>query len=199
MKIKKIIVFLLSLALLSFSGVQAQQNKTQQGMHEAGTGLESTSSDQGGQQQGKGQDESQGQGESRRSKVANSVQKMLQIAERNEGIGQQIRTVAQSQNRIQEEAEESLDAAKQRRGFMKFLIGPDYEKINKTKEKIQKHEENIKELENLKNDIENQEDVNLLENQIQVLKNAKQEIQSEVKEVESGFSLFGWMNRFFNR
>jgi hypothetical protein len=176
-------------------GANTTNTQGQQGVHEPGTGLEDDSSGQGAQQEGA----DQGQGESRRSKVANSVQAMLQIAERNEGVGEQIRVVAQNQNQIQEEAEDSLNSAQQRRGFMKFLIGPDYGALNQTKEKLQKYEENINELEDLKENIENDEDRNLLENEIQTLKDAKQEIEEDVEEASSGFSLFGWMNRIFNR
>lgn len=48
------------------------------------------------------------QGETSRAQVANAVQEMLQVAERNEEFGQQIKTIAQNHNQNQEKIEASL-------------------------------------------------------------------------------------------
>ena len=46
--------------------------------------------------------------EQRRSQVANAVHEMLQVAERNGGIGEQVRVIAQAQNQNQEQLRKQM-------------------------------------------------------------------------------------------
>ena len=135
----------------------------------------------------------------RRSQVANSVQEMLKVAERNAGIGQQIRTVAQTQNQIQEQAEEAIQEAQKRSKFTKFLIGPNYGRLKQVEEGLGINTEQLKELKELKNQVENSEDVAILEQEIFKMEQIRTDLELEVKNEKKGFSLFGWMNRLFSK
>ncbi len=138
-----------------------------------------------------------GNGIQRRSQVANAVQEILQIANRNGGIGQQVREIAQAQNQEFEGAEASLTRAQERSGFAKFFIGPNYGKINDGQQRMERVQEKIQELNQLKAQLSNSGDQQLLEQHIQNLEQVKTELQNQLQEEQKGFSLLGWLFRAF--
>jgi len=135
--------------------------------------------------------------EQRRSQVANAVQEMLQVAERNGGIGQQVRTIAQNQNQNQEKIEASLQKVQSRSGFAKFFVGPNYGEINNAKKMLEQNREQIQQLNQIKNQLVNQGDQQQLTEQIQVLEQANLQIENSLGTAQKGFSLLGWMFRWF--
>ncbi|HRY60070.1 MAG TPA: hypothetical protein P5096_01690 [Patescibacteria group bacterium] len=136
-------------------------------------------------------------GVQRRSRVATAVQEMLQIADRNGGIGQQVREIAQAQNQEFEDAEASLTRAQERTGFVKFFIGPNYGKIYDAEKRMERVQERIQELIQLKTQLSNSGDQQLLQQHIQNLEQVKTELQNKLQEEQKGFSLFGWAFRLF--
>lgn len=134
----------------------------------------------------------------RRSRVANAVQEMLQVANRNGGIGQQVKTIAQTQTQNQEKLETSLQKVQSRSSFSKFFVGPNYGEINNAKKILEQNKEQIKQLNQVKNQLSNQGDAQNLTQQIQTLEQANLEIESSLGTAQKGFSLFGWMFRAFS-
>ena len=199
---KVLIASLCCVFLFSCNLVLAQQSQGQQGGQDITPELY-----QGDGQEGQGADDQSGQGaqmgsgtsEVRRSRVANAVQSMLEVAERNQGIGQQVRNITQNQVQVQEQAEEALEKAQERKGFMKFLIGPDYSQLKTVEDRLEQHNQNLEELKVLKEDIEDDADATLFDDQIKVMETIKGELENSIEENSAGFSLFGWMNRMFNR
>lgn len=137
--------------------------------------------------------------EQRRSQVANAVQEMLKVADRNGGIGQQVKVIAQNQNQNQEKIEESLKKAQDRSAFAKFIVGPNYGEINKAKKLLDQNREQIKELNQVKNQLIYQGDQQALTQQIQTLEKAALEIENSLGMSEKGFSVLGWMFRMFSK
>lgn len=137
--------------------------------------------------------------EQRRSNVANAVQEMLQLADRNGGIGQQVRAIAQTQNQNQEKLEVSLQKVKNRDGFASFLIGPNYGEINNAQKIIEQNREQIQQLNQIRDQLVNSSDTQMLTQQIQTLEQANVEIEDSLQNAQKGFSLFGWMFRLFYR
>lgn len=133
----------------------------------------------------------------RKSQVANAVQQMLQVAERNGGIGEQVRTIAQTQTQNQEKIEVNLEKIQSRSGFAKFFIGPNYGEINNAKKTLEKNREQIKQLNEIKNQLSNQGDQQILTEQIQTLEQANTQIDNSLQESQKGFSLLGWMFKWF--
>lgn len=173
----------------------------QQGVHEPGTGLAEPTlyQDSGQGQQNQENAEEKPMGEIRRSRVANAVQEMLKIATRNGGIGQQIRTIAQNQNKNSEEAEEALKKARNRSSFARFFIGPNYKEIKKAKKKIEENTQNVEQLQTLKESLVSSYDKNLLDEQIEVMEEIKTELEADVEQNTKGFSLFGWLNKILTK
>ena len=230
---KFLIVLLCGVSFFSYNLVLAQQS--QQGIHEAGTGIadpELMETNQGtgqglqgseddargdlqgsaattgsnlGQEAGKGGQENatgaqMGSGESvsRKNRASNARQSMLEVAERNQGINQQVQNITQNQVQAQEEAENALGVAQKRNGFIKFFIGPDYGQLKEVEDRLERHEQNLEELKQLRISIEDKTDASLFDDQIKVMEEVKQELEGELGKSGSGFSLFGWMNRLFN-
>jgi hypothetical protein len=133
----------------------------------------------------------------RRSRVANAVQAMLQISENNEGVGEQIRIIAQNQNKEMEKIEEDLESVKQRSKFLRFLIGPKYGQIDSIEERLEENSGKLEELIQLKENL-SEEDVEVIDVQIQVIKEIKEELLTELDLEKSGFHLFGWLSKLFN-
>lgn len=135
----------------------------------------------------------------RRSMVANAVQEMLQLAERNPGIGQQISLIAQSQNQAQEQAEAMMAEAKNRGQLRILFFGPDYKKLDLAKNNLTLHEEKINELKALVTTLDNPEEADLLNEQIIVMENVHESLAGEINSELSRPSLFGWFKRLFKK
>ncbi len=133
----------------------------------------------------------------KRSQVAEAVQEMLQVAERNGGIGQQVRIIAQNQTQNQEKIETGLNKIQGRGAFTRFFIGADYSEINNVKKLLDQNQEQIKDLNQLKGQIDNQDDLNGLNQQIEILNQANSEIMESLDLSQKGFSLFGWFVKMF--
>ncbi|MFA6194787.1 MAG: hypothetical protein WC719_03530 [Patescibacteria group bacterium] len=133
----------------------------------------------------------------RRSQVASAVQTMLQISERNGGIGQQIKTIAQAQTQNQEKIETSLAKVQNRGALAKFFFGPNYGEINNAEKTLEQNREQIKQLNQVKNLLANQGDQQQLTEQINLLERANLEIGESLAKAQEGASLFGWLNRLF--
>jgi len=137
------------------------------------------------------------QAEQRRSEVANAVQEILQVAEKDSGIGEQVKIIAQTQTQNQEKLETSLQKVQSRSGFAKFFVGPNYGEINNAKKLLEQNREQIKQLGQIKNQLANQDDQQKLTEQVQLLEQSNQEIENSLNTLQRGFSLFGWIFRLF--
>ena len=135
--------------------------------------------------------------EQRRSQVANAVQAMLQIADRNGGIGQQVREIAQTQTQNQEKLEAGLAKVQSRSKLAKFFFGPNYGEIKNAEKLLTQNQEQIAQLNQLKAQVANEGDAQSLTEQIQVLEQANAEIQNSLDQSQQGFSLLGWAFKLF--
>ncbi len=142
--------------------------------------------------------ESKSPGEQNRSQVANAVQEILQVADRNGGIGQQVRIIAQNQNQNQIELEKNVEQIQNRGAIAKFFIGPDYGGIANTQKLLEQTREQIRQLNQIMTQLSNKGDQQQLTEQIQVLERANQEIENIISDAQKGFSLFGWLNKILS-
>jgi len=187
------------------TGTQTQQQTQQKLQDGTGAGSQVQNQDETNQiqtseQQGTqiGNKSGSAVAEQRRSKVANAVQEMLQVADRNSGIGQQVKTIAQTQTQNQEKLETSLQKVQSRSDFAKFFVGPNYGEISNAKKILEQNKEQIKQLNQVKNQLANQGDQQTLTEQIKMLEQANLEIENSLGTAQKGFSLLGWMFRMFS-
>lgn len=131
--------------------------------------------------------------EQRRSKVANAVQEMLKVAERNGGIGEEVRVIAQEQNQNHEKLEASLKKIQGRSVLAKFFLGADYKELTSAEGILEQNREQIQQLNELKNQITDPAEQQKLIQQIQALEEVSLQIENYLKDSEAKFSLFGWL------
>ncbi|MCX6779397.1 MAG: hypothetical protein NTU97_04170 [Candidatus Magasanikbacteria bacterium] len=135
--------------------------------------------------------------EERRSDVANAVKQLLEVANRQGGIGEQVRLIAQSQNDDHQKIETSLENIKNRSGFVRFLIGPKYSEIKNAQKLLDQNKEKIQQLTQLKDKLANLADQQQVTQQIQLLEQTQSDAQNLVNDLQKGFSLFGWLVKQF--
>ncbi|MFH0857859.1 MAG: hypothetical protein V1848_03880 [Candidatus Magasanikbacteria bacterium] len=134
----------------------------------------------------------------RRSAVANAVQEMVKVSDRTvRGIGEQVREIAQEQNRNFDEAEERLAKLQKRSKFMRFLVGQDDDVIAELEERLTAYEGKVAEIKALREQLTNTTDKTAITEQLQVLEGLKDELRGLVQEEQKGFSLFGWVKKLF--
>ena len=135
--------------------------------------------------------------EQRRSVIANAVQEILNVADRSGGIGQEIKVIAQTQTQNHEKLEVGIQKVKSRNAFARFFIGPNYSEIKNSQKVLEQSKEQIQELDALRVQVADQGDQLQIMEQVRLLEQANQQIEALLSEAQKGFSLFGWMFRFF--
>ena len=132
-----------------------------------------------------------------RNVVANFVQSLLNVADREGGIGEQVRLIAQQQNQATENTVQAMEQVQNRSKIKIFLIGSDYKNLGALRSEMVQTRNRLEQLNKLMENIQNEGDKTELQNQIQTLEQEQTNIENFIKEQEGKFSLFGWLLKFF--
>lgn len=134
-----------------------------------------------------------------RSVVATFVHSLLEVADREGGIGQQVRVVARAQNQSASTTLQAMEKIETRSKFKSLLIGTDYKNLGTLRSEMVQTQSRIEQLTRLAERTQNEADKTELQNQIQILEQEQTKINNFIKSQEGKFSLFGWLFRFFNK
>lgn len=137
--------------------------------------------------------------ETHRSVVATFVQNLLSVADREGGIGQEVRAIAQEQNDSNDRVSEGIAAVENRSKVKTFLIGSDYKNLGALRSEMVKTRNSIDQLKRLVDKTTNEQDKVTLESQITALEQEQLSIDDFVTKNESKFSLFGWALKLFSK
>ena len=137
--------------------------------------------------------------EQHRSTVANFVQNLLQVADREGGIGQQVRVIAQQQNQSASTTIQAMEKIQTRNKVKTFLIGTNYKNLGALRSEMVQTRNRFEQLSKLMENVQNEGDKTELQNQIQTLEQEQTRIESFIKAQEGRFSLFGWFVKLFNK
>lgn len=145
-------------------------------------------------------EEQQGQinAKEHRSTVANFVQSLLQVADREGGIGQQVSAIAQQQNQSASTTIQKIEKVQSRSKIKTFFFGTDYKNLGALRSEIAQTRNRLEKLDSLMENFQDEADKTELWNQIQTLEQEQTKIESFIKSMENKFSLFGWMVKLFN-
>ncbi len=138
-------------------------------------------------------------GESHRSTVASFVQSLLSIANREGGIGSEVRTIAKAQNDSASTSAKAITETNDRGGFRTFLFGTDYKNLGILRSEMITTDNNILKLKNLLDRAVDASDKIELSAQIKVLENTQIKIAAFIKAHEDSFSLLGWLVKPFSK
>lgn len=145
--------------------------------------------------------EQQGQinAEQHRNTVTDFVQNLLQTADKDEGIGQQVRTIAQQQNQSASTTIQAMEKVQTRSKIKTFLFGSDYKNLGTLRSETVQTRNRLEQLNKVMENVQNEGDKTELQNQIQTLEQEQTKIENFIKAQESTFSLFGWLVKLFNK
>ncbi len=136
--------------------------------------------------------------EEHRSAVSNFVQGLLFVANReNNGIGQQVRVIAQQQNQAASTTVQAMEKVQERNKVKTFFLGSDYKNLGALRSEMVQTENRLQQLNKLMENVQNEADKTELQNQIQALQQEQQKVEIFVNANENKFSLFGWFTRLF--
>lgn len=167
---------------------------------QAPVGTASTSGeDKGKSDQEKSRNQPSNRALERRSVVASAVQELLAVADRTGGIGQQIRTIAQSQNDNDQEIETKIKIVKNRGRLLKFFFGPDYKNLNSVEDRLNYQEQQLAELRQLSGQVTDEKDAVKVTEQVKAIEAVNAELRDQIKNESKGFSLFGWLNKLLSK
>ena len=137
--------------------------------------------------------------ESYRNAVASFVQGLLAVADRESGIGQEVRVIAQQQNNIKVRTSDLINAVENRNKVKTFFIGTSYKNLGELRSQMVQARNQVEQLKKLSESAENEQSKIELQNQIQVLEQEQTRINDFITQNESQFSLFGWAVKLFRK
>lgn len=132
-----------------------------------------------------------------RSAVASFVQSLLSVADRDGGIGEEVRAVAESQNDAASTTAEAIQKVEKRGKFMTFLFGTDWKNIGTLRSQIAKTETDEARLETALSQTADASVKADLSAQLSALKAEQAKVQAFVDTHAKSFSLFGWFTKLF--
>ena len=134
------------------------------------------------------------------SAVANFVQTLVKVADREKGgIGEQVRVVAQQQNQAVASTTAAMEKIQTRSKVKTFFIGTDYKNVGQLRSEMAQTQSRIEQLTRLTEQAKNAADKTTLQTQIQTMEQEQSKIETFLKANESKFSLFGWLVKLFNK
>lgn len=133
------------------------------------------------------------------NKVQATVEKLNQIADRDGGIGKEVREVAKEQGEAMKEVTEAIKKVEERNSFKTFLIGTDYKNVGAVRSGIETTENRISRLEKALEKATDESVKAELTKEITALKETQTKLNSFVSSNEGKFSLFGWFVKLFNK
>lgn len=132
-----------------------------------------------------------------RSAVANFVQGLLEVADRESGIGEQVRVIARQQNEAKNAVAGKIEAVQSRSRVRTFFFGSDFKNLGDLRSQMVQTRNQIAQLTRLAEQAQSEESKAELQNQIQVLEQEQARINDFITQNENQFSLFGWAVKLF--
>jgi hypothetical protein len=139
----------------------------------------------------------QSEAELHRSAVANFVQSLLAVAERESGIGQEVRVIAKEQNEIKNRAADIIYAVENRSKVKTFFIGTSYKNLGELRSQMVQTQKQMEALKQLAEKATNEQNKIELQSQIQMLEQEQIKMNDFITQNESKFSLLGWAVKLF--
>ena len=137
--------------------------------------------------------------ESHRSAVATFVHSLLDVANREGGIGAQVRVIAREQNDSATTSSEAITKINNRGVLQTIFFGDDYESLGVLRSEIATTTNNISRLNNLLDKTTSDTDKAALLAQIKVLEDSQAKLDTFVKAHGNSFSFFGWFTKMFSK
>lgn len=144
------------------------------------------------------EEEDSDEAEHHRNQVADIVRALNSVAQRESGIGEDVRVVARAQASSSEEAVHAIRTLKDESKFKKFILGPNYKSIGELRSTIVATQNHIDRLTQALTRVSDPAAKATVEAQITALEDVASSTQAFVSTHEDTFSLLGWLVRMMN-
>jgi len=151
------------------------------------------------QQDNKNQNNNELNGEQHKSTVSTFVQNLLDVANKESGIGDQVKAVATEQEQSKEKVADAIDKVKNRNTIKTFLFGTDYKNIGQLRSEMVTTDNSISKLKTLLGETTSSGNQAILQSQITSLEQEQTKINNFITTNESKFSLLGWLVKLFSK
>ena len=131
------------------------------------------------------------------SSVSVYVEELLAMPDRQGGIGQQVRVIAQEQNQVQQQIGDELTTLENKSTLRKRLFGTDYKAVRNLEGLIEQNQLRIQQLEHLQIQTQNQSEQVQIQAAIEALIQQNTALQEQVQAELNYKSLFGWLMNYF--
>jgi len=139
------------------------------------------------------------QGDEHKSAVALVVQKLLSVADREGGIGTEVRAIAQEQASTSDKVKKDMDEINNENPLKRFLFGTNYKNTGELRSTIVTTRNHIDRLKNALEKTTSTSTKAELAAQISELEKVASSTEAFIKANESKFSLLGWLSKFLSR
>lgn len=136
----------------------------------------------------------------RRSAVANFIQRLKDVADKEEGgLGEQVRAIARQQEESNQTSAVAMVNVQAKGKIRTFLFGSDYKNLGKMRREVVQTRNRLTQLNGVLANLESDEDKAEIQSQIEILEQEQVKIDNFIQTKESQMSLFGWVARLFNK
>lgn len=139
------------------------------------------------------------QGDEHKSAVALVVQKLLSVADRDGGIGAEVRLVAQEQASTSDKVKKDMDDIANENPLKRFFFGTNYKNTGELRSTVVTTQNHITRLKKALEKTTSTTTKVELSAQIAELEKVASSTETFIKTNESKFSLFGWFNKFISK
>lgn len=133
------------------------------------------------------------------SKVSDQVHELINTVGAKGGIGQQVKDIAQSQTKLQDEIKSSFNQLNSRSSVAKLFLGSDKKTIKTMTQQMEQNRLMIQQLEELKLKTKNSADLTQLQETIDLMTYQNTSLQDVVNKETKINGMFGWLLNLFNK
>ena len=137
--------------------------------------------------------------ETHRDAMASFMKNILNVADREDGIGDSVRRIAREQDKSASTTTFAMDKVEHMGSTRKFFLGSDYKNLGVIRSEIASTTNNISQLKNLLDRTTNSADRVLLDAQIKSLEAEQVKLNAYITIHEDSFSMFGWFMKMFSK
>jgi len=133
------------------------------------------------------------------TKVSDQVKELIETVGAKGGIGQEVKEIAQSQTKLQDEIVLDVTKLNSRGTVSKFFIGSDKKLIQSMEQKMEQNRLMIQQLEELKLQTKNTSDLQQLQETIDLMTYQNTSLQNKIDKESKSNGMFGWLVNLFNK
>ncbi len=132
-------------------------------------------------------------------KVSDQVKELIETTGAKGGIGQEVKKIAQSQSKLQDEIVSDVAKLNSRGTVAKFFVGSDKKTIKSMEQKMEQNRQMIQQLEELKLQTKNSGDLQQLQETIDLMTYQNTSLQNKIDKESKSNGMFGWLINLFNK